>query len=101
MILPKIHETTKKKGIFVVAKTCTAKQRAVALLRSKETSVSFGLDVGLAAIGKIAPEIGWWTSQKEVWMLHQNISRQAPPSTVHPPASSNSENFGMMVLLYS
>ncbi len=74
MILQR-YETTKKKGIFVVTKTYTAKERAVALLMSKEISVSFGVDVDLASIGKIAPEVGWWRSQKEeVWKLHQNVS---------------------------
>jgi hypothetical protein len=68
------YETTKEKGIFVVTKTYTAKQRAVALLRSKETSISFGVNVELEGLGKIAPDASWWTSQKEQeWKLHKNV----------------------------
>ncbi|EXJ65041.1 hypothetical protein A1O7_01380 [Cladophialophora yegresii CBS 114405] len=59
-----------EKGIWVVTKTYTASRRAVALLQTRESSVSFGLDLGLHGAGIQAPEAAWWTSNKEqVWKI--------------------------------
>ncbi|KAJ6003552.1 hypothetical protein N7522_006244 [Penicillium canescens] len=66
------NELTKKKGIWVVTKTYTAKRRAVALLQTHESSVVFGVNAELYGVGKIAPEASWWRSSKEqVWKVAQ------------------------------
>jgi hypothetical protein len=71
------YETTREKGIFVVTKTYTVQRRGVALLQSKEESLAFSLNVELQGVGKIAPEVGWWTSQKEqAWEIHDNVCRR-------------------------
>jgi hypothetical protein len=69
------RKITKEKGIWVVTKTYTAKRRAVALLQTKGSSVVFGVNADLYAIGKIAPEQSWWNSiNEQVWMVAQPVS---------------------------
>lgn len=68
------YSDAKKKGIWIVTKTYAANQRAVALLRSKETKVIFGVNAELLTVGKIAPEVSWWKgSKEEVWKVAEAV----------------------------
>ena len=63
-----------KKGIWIVTKTYTAKQRAIAVLRGKGSKAEFGIDVG-AYGATVSPSVSWWKSQKSgIWKDARDVS---------------------------
>ncbi|KAH8592690.1 hypothetical protein B0O99DRAFT_716582 [Bisporella sp. PMI_857] len=55
-------DVIKKKGIWVITKIYSAKQRAIAVMKPEGSKVAFDVDVGVAGQARIGPAASWWKS---------------------------------------
>jgi hypothetical protein len=66
---------TRQKGIWIVTKTYTATRRAFAVLQSKETEVSFEMDLKIFDVGDVDATASWWKGHKDsAWTVHDDVS---------------------------
>ena len=68
--------TIKKRGVWIVTKTYTAKRRAIAVLQPRGSSVKLGVDVRIPNIAKVGPSMKWWSADvaKPGWLVSVNGS---------------------------
>jgi hypothetical protein len=52
----------KKKGLWLITKTFSAKERAIAVMKSRGSKASFNITVGVPGQAKVHPAISWWKS---------------------------------------
>jgi hypothetical protein len=70
----------KEKGVWIVTKTHTAKKRALAVLKSQGSQVSFGINVEAPNIATVSPLVGWWKSAQSNsgWITDKNAGIPLP-----------------------
>ena len=64
---------TRENGIWIATKTYSAKVRALAVLQSKESEATFGLNVELFNVGTVAPSVEWWNGIRIVCGLLMTV----------------------------
>jgi hypothetical protein len=72
------EQIIRKKGIWIITKTHTAKKRAFAVLESRGSQVAFGIDVEVANIATISPSAGWWKSTESSSGWTKDINASTP-----------------------
>ena len=66
----------RKRGIWIVTRTYTAKCRAVAVMQTRNESLTFAVDVEVPHIARVGPSTEWWkeTVHKPGWESHSGVS---------------------------
>lgn len=73
-IIMKLHPVTREKGIWIATKIYTVTTRALAVLQSKESEATFGMNLDLWNVGTVAPSVSWWNGHKDsMWVVHRNV----------------------------
>ncbi|KAK3374776.1 hypothetical protein B0H63DRAFT_452613 [Podospora didyma] len=59
----------RKRGVWIVTRTYTAKRRAVAVMQTRDQSLTFNVDVEVPHIARVGPSAEWWreTVHKPGW----------------------------------
>ena len=74
--LPKADdEIIGKKGLWIITETYKAKQKAIAVLESKGSSIGYSIDVNVANIATASPSASWWSSKESDfgWFKSENV----------------------------